>query len=567
MPRLELAQPAGTGHPADQLGLGVGADRAFRVLTAERMRTILPVVYQHLRRITSNYSRYSSANNHLIGEAAGVYIASGYFASLRQADQWAAQSKQILIDQIERQTHADGGNVEQAFGYHLFALEFFVLAGLAGRNRGDDFPPAYWQRVERMFDFLAAMVEGGERANWFGDSDDGYVLDLGGREQPATSWLGVGAVLFERPDLAARCGECPEPIHWLLGPSGVERYTKLNCRTAECDRQANAAALPVRLHSRAFPQSGYYLLQSGERSTVALADKTPEVPDEAPDDRISVLFDCGPLGFGPLAAHGHADALSFTLSIAGQPVFVDPGTYDYFTYPAWRRYFRSTPAHNTIAIDDQDQSQLLGPFLWGQRAQTRCLSFEPTDQGGTVVGEHDGYTRLADPVVHRRAVTLTAPSEAEAGSLLIVDELIAQQDHRAAFHLHLAPDCVVQALGDNGGATGNGEATGRRFAVTCSAGQFELQLDAALEVEVCRGSENPMEERLAIEEQLAAAGWVSRGYHRKDPATTLIGRCSFSGPITLRTKMTFTIDQVCSALDPPHCAVAEGDLSAYRLNG
>ena len=94
-----------------------------------------------------------------------------------------------------------------------------------------------------------------------------------------------------------------------------------------------------------------------------------------------MVFDCGELGFKAIAAHGHADALSFTLRAFGSDVFVDPGTYDYFSYSAWRAYFRSTSAHNTLAVDGRDQSVMLGPFLWGARAQARCIAWEPGIQG------------------------------------------------------------------------------------------------------------------------------------------------------------------------------------------
>ena len=43
------------------------------------------------------------------------------------------------------------------------------------------------------------------------------------------------------------------------------------------------------------------------------------------------MADAGPLGYQTIAAHGHADALSFTLSVGGMEFLVDPGTYAYHT--------------------------------------------------------------------------------------------------------------------------------------------------------------------------------------------------------------------------------------------
>ena len=81
----------------------------------------------------------------------------------------------------------------------------------------------------------------------------------------------------------------------------------------------------------AFPDAGYYVLR----------DRAAGSPPP-----LAVVFDCGNLGFRSIAAHGHADALSLTVSARGDAVLIDPGTYDYFTYRAWRSYFRSTRAHN-----------------------------------------------------------------------------------------------------------------------------------------------------------------------------------------------------------------------------
>ena len=74
----------------------------------------------------------------------------------------------------------------------------------------------------------------------------------------------------------------------------------------------------------------------------------------------SLLF-AGSFGLDPLYAHAHADALSFNLSYGGRQFLVDPGTYCY-DWSEWRRYFRSTAAHNTVRIDGLDQAVQDGPM-------------------------------------------------------------------------------------------------------------------------------------------------------------------------------------------------------------
>jgi len=455
--------------------------RPAEVISSDLNKRLLVSVFQHLSEITRKYSRYSSANNHLIGEAAGVFIASSYFKGLKSARQWRAESREILSREILRQTYEDGGGREQALGYHLFVLQFFTFAGLVARNAGCDFEREYWERLERMFEFIGVMAEGGESLPMIGDCDDGYVLDLGDRPHIVHSYMSVGAVLFDRPDFKTMGSEFSQVGFWLLGPGAHECFEML----------ADAGAGPG-IGSRAFPDSGYYLLQHGRRDQ---------------SDRLSVVFDCGELGFESIAAHGHSDALSLTLRAFGVDVLVDPGTYDYFTHGDWRDYFRSTRAHNTVVVDDVDQSEMLGSFLWGKKAQATCKLWAPSACGGRVVGQHDGYTRFEDPVVHHRAVTL------DEDLLVVEDEIIAKGDHEVSIHWHLGEQCHIEALGNN------------RYEVDCGAGKVVMDLDSRLDVELFRGSEEPK------------LGWVSRGYHSKKPSTTLVGRCRCEGSLSLVTRV------------------------------
>ena len=59
--------------------------RPSGLLSGERCERVLAVAYRHLWDVSRKYSRYSSANNHLVGEAAGVFIGSTYFSMLKPA--------------------------------------------------------------------------------------------------------------------------------------------------------------------------------------------------------------------------------------------------------------------------------------------------------------------------------------------------------------------------------------------------------------------------------------------------------------------------------------------------
>ncbi|MST34736.1 hypothetical protein GHK86_18660, partial [Acidimicrobiaceae bacterium USS-CC1] len=65
--------------------------------------------------------------------------------------------------------------------------------------------------------------------------------------------------------------------------------------------------------------------------------------------------------FLSIAAHAHADALAVEVRHGGVDVLADPGTYCYHGEPAWRAYFRSTLAHNTLELGGTDQATSGGP--------------------------------------------------------------------------------------------------------------------------------------------------------------------------------------------------------------
>ena len=203
------------------------------------------------------------------------------------------------------------------------------------------------------------------------------------------------------------------------------------------------------------------------------------------------LVDAGPLGFLSTASHGHADALSFTLTVAGWPVIVESGTYAYHSDSAWRDYFRGTAAHNTIVVDCADQSAHAGIFLWTRHATTRVLTWDATDDGGLVVAEHDGYTRSAAPVMHRREIEL------HGNDLRVVDDLTGRGVHDIEWRLHFDPECTAWLEAE-------------RCRVGWEGGSLTIELDSALSWRLARGEPD--------------AGWFSRGFNLKEPTFSLVGR-------------------------------------------
>jgi hypothetical protein len=145
-----------------------------------------------------------------------------------------------------------------------------------------------------------------------------------------------------------------------------------------------------------------------------------------------LVFDTGALCPAHLPPHAHADALSVLLWLDGRPVIVDPGTYSY-TGPE-RDRFRSTRAHATVSVDDEDQCVFWGDFRAGRLPHVERAG--PWQDGPLtlVSGWHDGYTRLDDPVVHERTIAWW-PGRGVA----VLDRLHCQEAHAVRSTLPCAP--------------------------------------------------------------------------------------------------------------------------------
>jgi heparinase II/III-like protein len=347
-----------------QLIGGVGS-RVFHGAEGEAFRARwLTSVYQHAEFVSGHYSLHSSANNHLIGELAGVVIAAIAWPHWEKSKAWFRAAHAMLEREVLLQNAPDGVNREQAVSYQQWELDLLLLPLLAGQANGYAFSGGYRARVEAMLAYLASIIDVNGNVPMFGDADDGYVVRLDPRPEFSSyhSLLATGAILFERAEFKAKARTLDDKTRWLFGPGADAAFAAVD---------ASSAVLPVR---RDFPDGGYYILGNDF-----------ETPEE-----IRLIADAGPLGYREIAAHGHADALSFTLSVGGEEFFVDPGTFAYHTEAEWRAYFRGTSAHNTVRIDGIDQSEPGGNFMWLRKARATCSRWMTSADEDFFEGWHDG---------------------------------------------------------------------------------------------------------------------------------------------------------------------------------
>jgi hypothetical protein len=336
---------------------GILDGRDVNPLLAQIRREILPA---HVWFAWRYRSFGSSANNHLIGELAGLILAIARWPELSR---WA-NSLDALHKLWEREVLAqfaeDGGNKEQALSYHLFSWEFCWQTRAALLAAGHEISPDVEERLRLAARFFWAVQV--RREPWdYGDSDNAFVSPFFVSERSALiewrDWLSrstthAGAALDywlgDPPQFSPPLGR-GEPPH-AVPSNDWWIYPGTGCATCEL---------------------GFWWLR----------------------------WDLSPLGYLKTAAHGHLDALHLSIWFDGAAIVVDPGTGAYYADPNLRTWLASRDAHNGPSPALWSHPVRLGSFLWSK--QHEAPRWNADDRGGLAAD-----WRLANGSICRRVIRL-----------------------------------------------------------------------------------------------------------------------------------------------------------------
>ncbi|MFI3213722.1 MAG: alginate lyase family protein [Eubacteriales bacterium] len=332
--------------------------------------------------VANHYSRYSSANNHLIVEAYAI----GQSGILFDKKDWIDLSRDILTRELSIQNYSDGINKELSLHYQSFYMEAMALMMRLYLKNEVEVPSVWYSMLDKMCRYVRNCMGNYGEIIEFGDNDEGKILDLSGVNHCHYTYVLdlLGCMLGNR---YTEINNSTETVSWL--------FTK-----DETDK-AKVKTLYAPKESICYEEGGNTILRSE-------------------DGRVLVGIDHAELGFGSIAAHGHADALSFQMFVDGKPVFIDSGTYIYHCDLESRNAYRKTENHNTVCIGGKDQSEMLGAFLWGKRATCKVVNSQFDNTCDILEIEHDGY----DSDNHKRKFIF----DRVGNSLIIIDEIITKQN-------------------------------------------------------------------------------------------------------------------------------------------
>jgi len=398
-------------------------------------------IRQHVRFIDSHWAKYSSANNHTIAEAVGIIAAATTWPDLFPSKSLLKRSAKILVEEAFLQNSSDGVNKESATSYHAFVLELLTNACLLYKPVKE----ALAELVDKMADLLRSLTCECDYPPEIGDSDNAV----------ATGIFERGKDYYKSVFIAAKnvAGISPKPSEDC--PCNIGNYSS---------------------------------------KTYAIYNSPPDS-----DFKTKLCMNVGGLGYGNLAAHGHADALALTLHVNGEPVFIDPGTYSYHDEPDWRDYFRGTRAHNTLLINHSNQAEILGPFLWGEKYSTDIIRSDLSENNFGIEAEHFGYLKRFG-VKHRREVVKSNPKK-----WVIKDKLAGNGVFYVELLYHIHPDRKVEQISEY------------VFRISGTAFFVVLTLPSHLHYRIAKGEISP------------PLGWFSPVLHQKIPSPTIFGEGTVNG--------------------------------------
>ena len=344
--------------------------------------------------LSKNLSKYSSANNHLILEAFVMSIV-GYSVQDSYKQNWFIDGYNILKYEMIEQNYKDGINKEHALHYQAFVTDAMLQYNFILKKINKQ--PICETIIKNSLIFIGSMKS--NMLNFdYGDSDDAKIISFGLEKKNYYQYLlELGSMYYKEKFI--KFNKLSPEVEFISGKNKLGYLSYL-----EYDK--------VKLY-----KDGGYLVVNNEDSVL--------------------LMDVAELGFGKIAAHGHADALSLIYYKNNSPIIIDSGTYIYNIDTKNRDYFRSTEAHNTLSYNGLNQSEIKGPFLWGKKAKVIIEDYMIDEDKVIIKASHNGYS----PLIHKREVEYSLYKK----RLIIRDYF----DEKCKINFILDSKSIIEKLNDN----------------------------------------------------------------------------------------------------------------------
>lgn len=181
-----------------------------------------------------------------------------------------------------------------------------------------------------------------------------------------------------------------------------------------------------------------------------------------------LIFDAGNIGPSYQPGHTHCDTLSYELMWNNERLIIDTGVCEYEPGEL-RKLVRSTRAHNTVSVDDQEQSEVWGEFRVARRAKILNSGIKRINNQIEFYGSYRGFPALNRKTLHSRTGTLKLDDQNQFVTLSITDKVETKYSKKIESFVHFHPEVEIDYTESN-----------RLLIKSPDGHQYQLEWDAQL---------------------------------------------------------------------------------------
>lgn len=385
--------------------------------------------------------REGLTSNHYLANIAGLLYIAAYLNRNGETDKWLAFSVQELVRAMDRQFFDDGGNFEGSTVYHRLSGEMMVYGAALIQGLDTDkraalssyktmpwvyeaplfslkkqvyeidnpaiLPQRFFDKLGRSAYFTEMITKPTGEVPQFGDNDSGRFFKftptgnfLSGKEaiEKYKNLNEVYAKQYQDDkywdenylDLSAfltSCGAFFGEQKWQKHPLEqqiIQQFTG-NHFFDYSPKAPTKTGQFMNWSAADFPHKKETILSAtNENQTTSLTQglslETFDVFQIYVFKSPRLYLSIGGIGNDNQHhswGHMHNDKLSFELTLDGEDVIVNPGTYLYTPIPPRRLEFRNTAAHNTLVVAGEEQNECpngrLGLFNMKHQTEVKLL--------------------------------------------------------------------------------------------------------------------------------------------------------------------------------------------------
>lgn len=339
-------------------------------------------------------------HNHYLMENLGMLTTSLMFPELAESVTWKETAIRELNRASQVQLTPAGGQIEGCPSYHNGCMFWFGLLAVLANEYHFEISEEYIERYKKSLNYSLHCIRPTGKLVPFGDSHANEVairsLIFGYFVTGETYWLRHALQFYSKEAIVKKARE-------------EIRFTNTPAKFIKMLRELEALN-PSELLSTSF--------YNGDLGQIFVRTSWD------PHSQFYAFSGRSPVQNG----HAHIDVLTFEYVALGKNIIADPGIYTYRNIDA-RRYFKSSLAHSTVVLNNQDFFEYLNSFHFGPQKEGKLTNLIVGKEGVTGIGHNYAY----DPTKINRALTLLADK-----CLVVMDKIENRQEKdllTRTFHL------------------------------------------------------------------------------------------------------------------------------------